>query len=74
MVPQDPLPKSKDSSFSDSKDKAGFFEQQPKEKVLLTQNLKVTPLTDFREVHSFLKDGLATDKFFVRNFANNGSF
>jgi hypothetical protein len=74
MVPQEPLPKSKDSSFSDSKDKAGYFEQAQKEKVLVSQNLKVTPLTDFREVHSFLKDGPASDKFFVRNFANNGSF
>jgi len=35
LAPSDQLPKSKDSSFSE-KDKAGYFEQQPKEKVLVT--------------------------------------
>lgn len=67
------LAKSKDSSFSE-KDKAGFYEQS-KEKTLVTQNLTVTPLTDFRDVHSFLSNvDQASDHFYVRNFANNGSF
>jgi len=72
MAPE-PQPKSKDSSFSE-KDKAGFYEQ-PKDKSLVTHNLTATPLTDFREVHSFLSNGdQVSDKFFLRNFANNGSF
>ena len=72
-IAAEPLPKSKDSSFSE-KDKAGFYEQ-PREKALITHNLTVTPLSDFHDVHSFLStDDHASDKFFVRNFANNGSF
>ena len=68
------LPKSKDSSFSD-KDKAGFYEVQ-NEKQIVTQQLIVTPLTNFSDVHSFLKEDESTknDKFYVHNFLNNGSF
>ena len=43
-----------------------------------SKTMVVTPQTDFRVVFNFLKDGLqwtqAQDQFFVRNFANNGSF